>query len=303
MPDIDTITFNAGIIEEFRAHQGQVGGPFAGATMLLLTTTGARSGQRRTSPLAYRREGSRIFVYATNNGRDEEPSWLRNLRADPRVEVELGPGDGPGEIRRFAARALPLAGPERDAVWARQASEFPRFADYQLGTAREIAVVELIEPDPDRQWALGDQLRLAHADLRSDLAEVRRQADALAAGDGRPGGERDGAARLRRHCLAFCDAIGAHHTGEDTLGFPRLERQVPELAPVVARLRAEHVRVADLQQRLRAAMTNQSDPVHTRELVLHLTDELERHFDYEEQHLVATLNALDTTNWGVPDRR
>lgn len=293
MPVTDPIAINAGIIEEFRTNGGRVGGPFTGATMLLLTSTGARSGRRRTSPLAYRNEGGRIFVFATNSGRDDVPSWMHNLRADPRVTVELGPGAGPEPIKEFRARALPLAEAERLAVWTRQAAELPAFAAYQHGTARVIAVIELVPADAGRTRALGDQLRLIHADLRADLAELRRGFDGPPAGSG-------GAAQLRRHCLAFCDAIGAHHTGEDTLGFPRLEQQVPELAPVVVRLRAEHVRVAELQHRLREAVESDTDAEQQRRLVHRLTDELERHFDYEEEQLVASLNALDTSDRGAP---
>lgn len=180
-------------------------------------------------------------------------------------------------------------------MWDRQAADLPAFAAYQRGTERVIAVIELIAVDDGRARALGDQLRLIHADLRADLAAVRRELD----GEPTAG---DGAARLRRHCLAFCEAIGAHHTGEDTLGFPRLEQQVPELAPVVARLRSEHVRVAELQQRLRSAVQSGTDREATRDLVRRLADELERHFDYEEEQLVATLNSLDTSDWGVPRR-
>lgn len=296
MPETDVIKINAGIIEEFRSHGGRVGGPFAGATMLLLTTTGARTGRRRTNPLTYRREAHRIFVFATNNGADREPSWLHNLRSDPRVEVELGPGPEDVPVRRYAARAVVLLGPDRDEVWARQAAEHPRFAGYAERTDRTISVVELVHTADERRRALGDQLRLIHADLRADLAELRRQVRDLDGPVGRP----EPAARLRRHCFAFCDAITAHHTGEDSLGFPPLEAAAPELAPVIAQLREEHIRVAELQQQLREAVAG-SEPTRTAELVDTLTAELERHFDYEEEQLARTLNSLDTSGWGVPD--
>src|SRR6266550_4073935 len=84
--------FNEGVIEDFRTHHGQITkGPFAGRSLLLLTTRGAKTGHERTNPLAYTRDGDRIFVIASKGGAPTNPDWYRNLRANPRVTVELGP--------------------------------------------------------------------------------------------------------------------------------------------------------------------------------------------------------------------
>jgi deazaflavin-dependent oxidoreductase (nitroreductase family) len=131
--------FNSAIIDEFRANDGQVGGPFAHMPMLLLTTTGARSGQPRTSPLAYLRDGGRLHVFGTKGGSDEDPLWYRNLLADPTVTVEVG-------TERFTATAAPVTGSERDRLWAAQVAAVPSFGDYPKQTTRLIPVIAL---DPD----------------------------------------------------------------------------------------------------------------------------------------------------------
>jgi len=132
--------FNDTIIEEFRANEGRVGGPFEHMPMVLLTTTGARSGQPRTSPLAYLADGGRLHVFATAGGSDEHPQWYRNLLADPKVTVELG-------TERFTATATPLSGADRDRIWDAQVAAVPAFGDYPKKTSRVIPVVAL-ERDP-----------------------------------------------------------------------------------------------------------------------------------------------------------
>src|SRR5918996_4139550 len=90
-PDVETLkAFNAKITEEFRANDGKVGGPFEGNKLLLLTTTGAKSGQPRLSPLSCKRIDGRLFIIAGNGGADVHPAWAHNLRANPRAHVELG---------------------------------------------------------------------------------------------------------------------------------------------------------------------------------------------------------------------
>src|SRR4051794_6219245 len=84
--------FNAKVIEDFRANDGKVGGQFEGAPMVLITTTGAKSGQRRTTPLVYLREGDRVFIFGSKAGADTNPAWYHNVGANPQVTVEL-PGD------------------------------------------------------------------------------------------------------------------------------------------------------------------------------------------------------------------
>jgi len=133
----DINDFNRGIIEEFRANGGKVGGPFEGAPILLLTTTGARSGARRTTPLAYLADGDRILIFASKAGAPTHPAWYHNLLAHPEVTVEIG-----GETR--AVRAVVLTGDERDRLFAQQARRMPGFAEYQARTSRVIPVVALV---------------------------------------------------------------------------------------------------------------------------------------------------------------
>jgi len=128
--------FNTQIIEEFRSNDGRVGGQFEGAPLLLLTTTGARSGQARTSPMMYRSEGGRLYVFASKAGAPTNPDWYRNLVVHPEVTVEVG-------AERFDADASVVEGEERDRIYAAQAAEYPGFAEYQEKTDRVIPVVAL----------------------------------------------------------------------------------------------------------------------------------------------------------------
>jgi deazaflavin-dependent oxidoreductase (nitroreductase family) len=135
------IDWNRAIIEEFRANGGTVGGRFEGALLLLLTTTGAKSGRLRTSPLGYLRDGDRILVFASNGGQPEHPAWYRNLLANPVVTVEIG--DGNGGVETYTATATPLEGGERDRFYAIQSKLVPAYAEYQAQTSRVIPVVAL----------------------------------------------------------------------------------------------------------------------------------------------------------------
>jgi deazaflavin-dependent oxidoreductase (nitroreductase family) len=132
------LAYNARNINEFRANGGRLGGNFEGAPVLLLTTTGAKTGQSRTSPMMYFAEDGRMYVFASNAGRDTHPSWYVNIVADPSVTVEVGE-------RTFAATAVEVPGEERDRVYSAQATLYPGFAEYQAGTSRLIPVIELIE--------------------------------------------------------------------------------------------------------------------------------------------------------------
>ena len=128
--------FNRGVIDEFRAHHGVVGGPFAGAPVVLLTTTGARTGQKRVNPLVALVDDGSLYVVASKAGAPTNPDWYHNLLAHPEVEVEFG-----GE--HFDALASSVAGPERDRLFAAQVARQPGFADYEKRTERVIPVVEL----------------------------------------------------------------------------------------------------------------------------------------------------------------
>jgi deazaflavin-dependent oxidoreductase (nitroreductase family) len=129
-------SFNDGIIEEFRASAGRVGGQFEGMRMLLLTTTGRRSGQPRTSPLVYLPDGDRLVVFATYGGQDVDPLWYGNLLADPKVTVEVG-------TETYTAVATPVTGAERDRLWDAQVVAAPAFGRYPRLTSRVIPVVAL----------------------------------------------------------------------------------------------------------------------------------------------------------------
>ena len=129
--------FNEGVIEDFRTHHGQITkGPFTGRSLLLLTTRGAKTGRERTKPLAYTRDGDRIFVIASKGGAPAHPDWYRNVRANPRVTVEVGP-------ERFEANASVAKGAERRRLYDLQASHMPAFKEYEKRTSREIPVVVL----------------------------------------------------------------------------------------------------------------------------------------------------------------
>jgi deazaflavin-dependent oxidoreductase (nitroreductase family) len=136
-PDTETIkAFNNGIAEEFRANDGKVGGQFAGADLLLLTTTGAKSGQPRLSPLAYLRIDGRLIIIGSFAGADVNPAWVHNLRANPSAHVEIG-----SESFDVIARELPPE--ERDVVFPKVTAAAPGFADYQAKTTRLIPLFEL----------------------------------------------------------------------------------------------------------------------------------------------------------------
>jgi deazaflavin-dependent oxidoreductase (nitroreductase family) len=128
--------WNTKIIEEFRANEGRVGGPFEGAPMVLLTTTGARSGRPHTTPLVPLIEGDRVYVFASMGGAPKHPAWYFNLLADANVTVERG-------TETYPAKAVVIAGDERDRLFARQVALRPPFGEYQQKTKRTIPVIEL----------------------------------------------------------------------------------------------------------------------------------------------------------------
>jgi deazaflavin-dependent oxidoreductase (nitroreductase family) len=128
--------FNERIIDEFRANGGIVGGPFERRPLLLLHTTGAKTGEDRVRPLAFRRNGEDLLVFGTKGGAPTHPDWYHNLRADPRVTVEVGK-------ERFDARARVTDDGERDRLWQKAKEEIPAFADYEQKTRRQIPVIVL----------------------------------------------------------------------------------------------------------------------------------------------------------------
>ncbi len=128
--------FNARTIAEFRANHGKVGGPFAGAPLLLLHTNGARSGLGRINPMMYLRDGERYLVFASKAGSDNNPDWYYNLRANPDARIEVG--DSVLDVH-----AEELTGQERDDRFREQAALYPGFESYQQKTQRVIPVIAL----------------------------------------------------------------------------------------------------------------------------------------------------------------
>ena len=130
--------WNASIIKEFRANAGEVGGYFAGKPVLLLHHTGAKSGTVRVNPLMYRKEGDNYAIFASKGGTPKNPDWFHNLKANPDAKVEVG-----NESLDVTAR---VADPEeREAIYKRQAEEYPQYGEYQQQTRRTIPVI-VLEP-------------------------------------------------------------------------------------------------------------------------------------------------------------
>ncbi|MFI7611051.1 nitroreductase/quinone reductase family protein [Nonomuraea terrae] len=272
MPD----DFNQQIIEEFRANQGRVGGVFEGARLLLLTTTGARTGAPHTTPLGYLPDGDRLLIIASAGGAPAHPQWYHNLRAHPQVTVEDG-------VFTYPAKAVVLESEERERMFARAVEADPGWGDYQARAGRPLPVVALLPVDAGPPAGpLGDALIRMHDAFRRELELIRAEAAAS--------GPRLGA-QLRVTCLTMCQGLHVHHEREDGFMFPALERRYPELAPVMDRLRAEHATVARLLGELKALLAaDDTDPGTLLAEVERLTRELEAHLDYEEEHLVPLLN-------------
>ena len=129
--------FNAQIIEEFRSNEGKVGGMFEGAPLLILHTTGARSGAERLAPLMYLPYEDRMFVFASKAGAESHPDWYHNVKANPSVTIELG-------TDTYGKTAVELDRSERDRIYAEQAARYEQFGQYEAGTDRVIPVVELL---------------------------------------------------------------------------------------------------------------------------------------------------------------
>jgi len=132
--------FNDSLVTEFRANGGKVSGQFANANLLLLTTTGAKSGKPRVNPLVYTIDGDRMVIMASKGGAPTNPDWYHNLVANPVVTVEVG-----GE--QFQARATIAEGPERERLFSQMTQQLPNFAGYQQKTTRPIPIVLLERMD------------------------------------------------------------------------------------------------------------------------------------------------------------
>jgi deazaflavin-dependent oxidoreductase (nitroreductase family) len=135
----DMNDFNAQIIAEFHDHDGVVGGPFEGASLLLLHHTGARSGKSYVNPLVYRRDGDRYVIFASKAGAPTHPDWYHNLLAHPEVSIEVGSDT-------ISVVASEATGEERDALYAAQARDSPQFAEYEKSAGGRTIPVVLLTP-------------------------------------------------------------------------------------------------------------------------------------------------------------
>jgi deazaflavin-dependent oxidoreductase (nitroreductase family) len=136
------VAWNQAIIADFRAHHGQISqGPLAGANLVLLTTTGAKSGLPRTSPVGYTRDGERYVLVGSNSGGPTHSAWVANVKTNPEVTVEVGE-------ETFRARATLTGGAERRRLFDAHATAIPAFAEYERMTEREIPVV-VLDRQPD----------------------------------------------------------------------------------------------------------------------------------------------------------
>ncbi len=128
--------WNKKVIEEFHANEGKVSGHFENMNLLLLHTTGAKSGEPRINPVVYMADGERLVVIASKGGASTHPDWYHNLLANLEVRVEVG-------TREFQARATITAEPERSDLYEKMAALYPFFAEYQQKTERVIPVITL----------------------------------------------------------------------------------------------------------------------------------------------------------------
>jgi len=128
--------WNTKVIEEFRANGGKVGGNFEGAPMLILHSTGAKTGRERVNPLVYQAVGDDVAIFASKGGAPDNPDWFHNVVAHPEVTIEIGTDTVP-------VRARVTDGDERDRIWTRQKQLIPGFADYEAKTDRQIPVLVL----------------------------------------------------------------------------------------------------------------------------------------------------------------
>jgi deazaflavin-dependent oxidoreductase (nitroreductase family) len=132
--------FNAEIINEFRANEGRVGGPFEGAPILLLHHIGAKSGTERINPVVYQPMDNGYAIFASKAGADTNPDWYHNLVANPHTSIEVGTA-----VVRVTSRVADAA--EREPIWSAQKAAAPGFAEYERKTTRQIPVV-ILEPNP-----------------------------------------------------------------------------------------------------------------------------------------------------------
>ena len=276
--------FNRGVIEEFRANAGRVGGMFEGSTLALLTTADARTGMRRTTPLAFFELNGMPAVVASAIGGPKHPAWFVNVRAYPHVTVEVG------EETFDAVASIPTR-IERDRLFAQE----PDFAGYQARTQRVIPVVMLqrlrtsalasTTGEPARLVAWASELRQVHDRLRRAL---RIAQDAASAGRSPESAGRE----LLLFCHGFCTALTGHHEGEDRELFPAIATAHPELRDTLRYLQQDHSMIAHLVSGLQSSVTASATPVELARHLEGIAAIMENHFRYEERQLLDVLETL-----------
>ncbi|TWD80965.1 deazaflavin-dependent oxidoreductase (nitroreductase family) [Kribbella amoyensis] len=268
--------FTQQIIQEFRANQGEVGGPFAGARLLLLTTVGARSGQPHTTVLGYYPDkDGRVLVVGSAGGGPKHPDWYHNLLATPRVTVETG-------TFTYEADAAVLEGAERDEIFARLVEADAGWGEYQARTTRTIPVVALsqIDPGSPRGGSFAETLLMIHGLFRRELTVIGKE---LAAAGPKLG------AQLKINCLTLCQGLHYHHTGESIGLFPALLEAHPDLAPTIAELQSEHDKIAVVLEELQHLVGTPAPPAEVLPKVDRLIADLNDHLDHEEAKLIPLL--------------
>ncbi|MFD6398973.1 nitroreductase/quinone reductase family protein [Nocardia sp. NPDC060249] len=289
--------FQHRVIDEFRSNAGVVGGPFQGSPLLLLTTVGARSRRRHTTPLGYLDIDGKRLVVASAGGADRNPAWLHNLRTHPVVRVEVG-------SETYPATTSELTGAVRDRFWEAVVRKHGGYGTYQQMTARVIPLVEIL-PLPSRQGldrvrGMGDFMHEVHQWLSAEIDLVIAQVDAIIATADvvtpmtLP--PRTLHAEMLERCVTLCGALERHHMGEDFGAFPMVAEAFPALAPTLEKLRAEHVVVAEINALIRELLAGYtpgtSDPRELRVELHGLDARLREHFAFEEHTILDALNAV-----------
>ncbi|WBQ05075.1 nitroreductase/quinone reductase family protein [Kribbella sp. CA-293567] len=245
--------------------------------MLLLTTTGARSGKPHTAVLGYYPDTTdRLLVVGSAGGGPKHPDWYHNLLANPRVSVETG-------VFTYEADAVVLRDAERDEIFDRLVEADPGWGRYQAGTTRIIPVVALTETagGPPGAGSFADYLRKVHDAFRHELTLIRKEVVST-------GSTATLGAQLRINCLKLCHGLHNHHTGESTALFPALLDQYPEAAGTIATLQAEHESIATLLTSLESLATTAA-PADLLVELDRLIEALLQHLDREEEQLLPLL--------------
>nr|WP_062332591.1 nitroreductase/quinone reductase family protein [Herbidospora sakaeratensis] len=267
--------------------------------LLLLTTTGATSGEPTTTPLPYVRHGDLLLV--VGSGPDDSPGWYDDLLAHPAVRVELGgetfdalavPAEGTRRDELFEALNAPATPAGHDELFEQVVRASPGHHDHRAQTTGTPPVVVLERADPGEPRVianLADKLVEVHTWLRGQLRHVRAEVDAHFAAQ--PGEPPSLGLQIRQRCLAFCQALEFHHTSEDGHLFPGMAPHHPHLAGVFERLAAEHRTVARIQGDLASLLADigGADPRRFRAELDRMAAELTAHLDYEEEVLLPLL--------------